>query len=82
MATEPTVPATASTGTTSVATPDAIDASHDVAAATTRPAGGLLAPLRQRDFRLLFGGESISVLGDHFHFVALAWLALQLTGAS
>jgi len=42
---------------------------------------GLLRPLRVRDFRLLFGGESISVVGDHFHFVALAWLTLQLTGS-
>lgn len=41
----------------------------------------LLRPLRVRDFRLLFGGESISVLGDQFHFVALAWLTLQLTGS-
>jgi MFS family permease len=41
----------------------------------------LLRPLRVRDFRLMFGGESISVLGDQFHFVALAWLTLQLTGS-
>ncbi|MEO8638973.1 MAG: MFS transporter [Chloroflexota bacterium] len=41
----------------------------------------LLRPLRVRDFRLLFGGESISVLGDYFHFVALAWLTIQLTGS-
>ena len=41
----------------------------------------LLRPLRIRDFRLLFAGETISVLGDQFHFVALAWLALQLTGS-
>lgn len=38
-------------------------------------------PFRFRDFRLLFTGETISVLGDHFHFVALAWLTLQLTGS-
>jgi len=38
-------------------------------------------PFRFRDFRLLFGGETISVLGDQFHFVALAWLTLQLTGS-
>lgn len=38
-------------------------------------------PLRFRDFRLLFTGETISVVGDHFHFVALAWLTLQLTGS-
>jgi MFS family permease len=41
----------------------------------------LLRPLRSRDFRLLFAGETVSVLGDQFHFVALAWLALQLTGS-
>ena len=41
----------------------------------------LLRPLRIRDFRLLFTGETVSVLGDQFHFVALAWLALQLTGS-
>ena len=41
----------------------------------------LLRPLRLRDFRLIFAGETISVLGDQFHFVALAWLALQLTGS-
>jgi MFS family permease len=41
----------------------------------------LLQPLRDRDFRLLFSGETISVVGDHFHFVALAWLTLQLTGS-
>jgi len=41
----------------------------------------VLGPLRLRDFRLVFGGESISLLGDQFHFVALAWLTLQLTGS-
>jgi hypothetical protein len=41
----------------------------------------LLQPLRERDYRLVFIGETISVLGDQFHFVALAWLALQLTGS-
>ena len=40
----------------------------------------LLRPLRIRDFRLLFTGETISVLGDQFHFVALAWLALSSPG--
>lgn len=55
------------------------------APASTDPAeaGGpaLLRPLRIRDFRLLFTGETVSVLGDQFHFVALTWLALQLTGS-
>jgi MFS family permease len=41
----------------------------------------LLLPLRLRDFRLVFTGESISLIGDQFHFVALAWLTLQLTGS-
>ncbi len=53
-------------------------------AASTDPAEtgpALLRPLRIRDFRLLFAGETISVLGDQFHFVALTWLALQLTGS-
>jgi MFS family permease len=46
-------------------------------------AGGpqLLRPFRVSDFRFLFTGESVSVLGDQFHFVALAWLTLQLTGS-
>ena len=33
-----------------------------------------------RDFRLLFGGSSISMVGDQFTLVALPWLVLQLTG--
>jgi MFS family permease len=62
---------------------DQIDLAETSAAAAKRAPRGphLLRPLRVRDFRLLFGGESISVLGDQFHFVALAWLTLQLTGS-
>jgi len=41
----------------------------------------LLAPLQYRDFRLVWFGESISLLGDQFHFVALSWLVLGLTGS-
>jgi MFS family permease len=41
----------------------------------------IVQPLRLRDFRLVFTGESISLIGDQFHFVALAWLTLQLTGS-
>jgi MFS family permease len=53
-------------------------------AAPEQPAGrgpAIAQPLRLRDFRLVFTGESISLIGDQFHFVALAWLALQLTGS-
>jgi MFS family permease len=38
------------------------------------------AVLRNRDFRLLWIGEWISVLGDQFYMIALPWLVLQLTG--
>ncbi len=49
--------------------------------APSRAGPQLLRPLRVRDFRLLFAGESVSVIGDQFHFVALAWMTLQLTGS-
>src|ERR1043165_3876742 len=38
-------------------------------------------PLAQRDFRLLWVGQTISLLGDQFYLVALPWLILQLTGS-
>ncbi len=41
----------------------------------------LLAPLRIRDYRLVWFGESVSLLGDQFHYVALSWLVLGLTGS-
>lgn len=41
----------------------------------------LWRPLAERDFRLLWLGESVSLLGDQFYFVALTWLTLQLTGS-
>src|SRR5512141_1002915 len=57
--------------------------------ATAVPAGRLarlatlplLAPLRGRDYRLVWFGESVSLLGDQFHYVALSWLVLGLTGS-
>jgi hypothetical protein len=54
-----------------------------IASTPDEPVSGpaLLQPLRVRDFRLIFTGESISLLGDQFHFIALAVLALQLTGS-
>lgn len=39
------------------------------------------SPFANRDFRLLFGGSSISMVGDQFTLVALPWLVLQLTGS-
>lgn len=38
-------------------------------------------PLKNRNFRLLFIGEGVSLLGDQFYLVALPWLTLQLTGS-
>jgi len=33
-------------------------------------------------FRLLWGGTTLSLFGDFFSYVAVAWLVLQLTGSS
>jgi MFS family permease len=40
-----------------------------------------LRALDARDFRLLWASEAISVVGDQFHFVALSWLVISLTGS-
>ncbi|MEV0131513.1 MFS transporter [Dactylosporangium sp. NPDC050688] len=42
---------------------------------------GLLVPLRQRDFRLLWTGMSSSLIGDGILLVALAWQVYALSGA-
>jgi MFS family permease len=42
---------------------------------------GLLAPLRHRDFRLLWSGMCISLFGDGVFFVALAWQVYALSNA-
>lgn len=42
----------------------------------------LLGPLQIRDFRLLWLGQAVSVVGDEFYFIALSWLTLQLTGSA
>jgi MFS family permease len=50
-----------------------------------RPGGfsrvNLLAPLRHRDFRLLWTGMSISLIGDGIFLVAMAWQAYALWNA-
>lgn len=38
-------------------------------------------PLALRDFRLLFVGQAVSMLGDQFYLLALLWLVLQMTGS-
>ena len=37
--------------------------------------------LGARDFRLLWASEGVSVVGDQFHYVALAWLIISMTGS-
>src|SRR6476661_8325316 len=41
----------------------------------------LLAPLAGRDFRLVWFGEGVSLLGDQFNIIALSWLVLGMTGS-
>jgi DHA3 family tetracycline resistance protein-like MFS transporter len=41
----------------------------------------LLAPLRHRDFRLLWGGMCISLIGDGMFLVAMAWQVYALSNA-
>ena len=45
------------------------------------PRRRLWLPLRHRDFRLMWVGQSVSLIGDQCYFVALPWLVLQLTGS-
>jgi len=40
------------------------------------------SPLSVRNFRLLWIGEGISLVGDQFYLIALPWLVLQLTGSA
>jgi DHA3 family tetracycline resistance protein-like MFS transporter len=42
---------------------------------------GLLAPLRHRDFRLLWGATCVSLIGDGAFLVALAWQVYALSDA-
>jgi MFS family permease len=41
----------------------------------------LLGPLRDPDFRLLWGGQTISLVGDGLFTVALIWQTLQLSSS-
>jgi MFS family permease len=66
----------------SASSPSRMQHSHE---ALDRP-GGLssittLAPLRHRDFRLLWAGMTVSLLGDGIFLVAIAWEAYVLWNA-
>jgi MFS family permease len=43
---------------------------------------GLFAPLRRRDFRLLWSGMCVSLLGDGAFIVAIAWQVYALSNAA
>jgi len=50
-------------------------------AESTKPANNLMAQVMgHRDFRLLWLGQSTSLIGDQFYLIALPWLVLRLTG--
>lgn len=57
-------------------------AQEEEVAGTTSSRFPILSALTLRDFRLLFIGQGISLIGDQFYFIALAWLTLQLTGSA
>lgn len=52
------------------------------AAAATSAAGGILRPFRVRNFNLLFGGQTISTMGDTLYAVALPWLIFTNGGGA
>src|SRR5437588_8553796 len=41
----------------------------------------MLAPLRLRDFRLLWTGLTVSLLGDGIYLVAIAWQAYEISNS-
>ena len=41
-----------------------------------------ISPLANRNFRLLWMGENVSLFGDQFYFVALPWLVFQMTNSA
>ena len=49
-------------------------------AETPSKANPMLRVVSLRDFRLLFSGTTLSLLGDQFALIATPWLVLQLTG--
>lgn len=62
---------------------DAVSRRHQADAHEVSEAGGgsgIRDVLRNRDFRLLWAGEGVSLIGDQLYLIALPWLVLQLTG--
>lgn len=53
-----------------------------VAAVQHTDATPILSVLRVGNFRLLWIGQGLSLLGDQFYMIALPWLVLQVTGSA
>jgi hypothetical protein len=58
----------------------AVETNQEIERNMNRRGASALGLLRNRNFRLLWVGEAISLLGDQFYLIALPWLVLQLTG--
>ena len=41
----------------------------------------MFEPMRSGRFRTLWGGQALALVAAEFHLLALAWLALELTGS-
>jgi len=54
------------------------DSTTTLARETSRPS--VRDVLRLRNFKLLWLGEAVSLIGDQFYLIALPWLVLQMTG--
>lgn len=50
--------------------------------ASVRVLGGMFSPFNVQNFRLLFGGQTVSTMGDALYAVALPWLILSNGGSS
>ncbi len=48
--------------------------------AAIQPRAGTLSAFRSRDFRLVWGGQTISLVGDAAFLVALGWRVTKMTG--
>jgi hypothetical protein len=53
---------------------------HSAAGAKAAGGSGIRDVFRNRNFRLLWAGEGVSLIGDQLYLIALPWLVLQLTG--
>jgi len=42
----------------------------------------LFAPLRNRNFAWIWGGQAVSLMGDSLHYIALSWFVAHRTGSA